>query len=257
MAAPGPSHDLEPNPHNLQQHESSSTRSASPMSETARPLSHHPEPLEKTVSNAVHGAESSNHVPPELIEQITQSVIKQLQNTGLDGSTPTQAQNQFPPPPPPPHHSHHHHEPPPAPLSPSSTSASGTSPNMPNRVFTPPSPQRHSDYLDATSPPISVNFAPEPPMSPPKGFRNATFSPNRPSSPTSQASNASDGHGERSSRPKGPTRLHTGMEETTLEKIWGPLFDEQSRPTSRLSQFLRGLAVHIVGTPGQRMEGGD
>ena len=65
----------------------------------------------------------------------------------------------------------------------------------------------------------------------------------------SQASNASDGHSEKPGRPKGPTRLHTGMEETTLEKIWGPLFDEESRPTPRLSQFLRGLAVHIVGSP--------
>ena len=41
-------------------------------------------------------------------------------------------------------------------------------------------------------------------------------------------------------------RLSTGKEETTLERIWGQLFDEDSHPTVRLGQFLRGLAVHIV-----------
>jgi hypothetical protein len=43
-----------------------------------------------------------------------------------------------------------------------------------------------------------------------------------------------------------PPRLSTGNEETTLEKIWGPLFDRDGRPTRRLSQFLRGIAVHLV-----------
>ena len=36
------------------------------------------------------------------------------------------------------------------------------------------------------------------------------------------------------------------MEETTLEKVWGQLFDEVGNPTLRLGQLLRGLAVHIV-----------
>lgn len=51
-------------------------------------------------------------------------------------------------------------------------------------------------------------------------------------------------------RPKGPRRLSTGKEETTLEKIWGQLFDEECNPTLRLGQLLRGLAVHIVSNPG-------
>ena len=33
---------------------------------------------------------------------------------------------------------------------------------------------------------------------------------------------------------------------TTLEKIWQPLFTEDGRPTFRLGQFLRGIALHIV-----------
>ena len=35
-------------------------------------------------------------------------------------------------------------------------------------------------------------------------------------------------------------------EATTLEKIWGPLFDNDSHATARLGQLLRGLAVYIV-----------
>ena len=49
------------------------------------------------------------------------------------------------------------------------------------------------------------------------------------------------------SRPR-PMRVpSTGVDEeaTTLEKIWQPLFDN-GNPTMRLSQFLRGLAIHLI-----------
>jgi hypothetical protein len=35
------------------------------------------------------------------------------------------------------------------------------------------------------------------------------------------------------------------MEMTTLERIWGKLF-EDGKPTKRLGQFLRGIAMHLV-----------
>ena len=35
-------------------------------------------------------------------------------------------------------------------------------------------------------------------------------------------------------------------EKTPVKRTWQPLFDSESRPTQRLSQFLRGLANHIV-----------
>ena len=35
-------------------------------------------------------------------------------------------------------------------------------------------------------------------------------------------------------------------EGTTLENIWGSLFDKDGEPTARLGQLLRGLAMHIV-----------
>ena len=191
-------------------------------------------PIDEAVSNAFDraGAETSNYVPPELIAQITQNVIKQLQTGGgLDASTPIPpSQSRFSPPPPPMHQ--------PVPLSPST--ASGTSPNLPNRVYTPPSPHKHQDYPSHTSPvsqsgPMADNHQGE--------HRPAHFTPRRSSSPLSHNSDASD---KVYTRPKGPSRLSTGKEETTLEKIWGQLFDEDSHPTVRLGQFLRGLAVHIV-----------
>ena len=40
------------------------------------------------------------------------------------------------------------------------------------------------------------------------------------------------------------SRLSVG-ELTTLEKIWGPLFDNDT-PTARLGQFLRGIAAHLI-----------
>ena len=41
------------------------------------------------------------------------------------------------------------------------------------------------------------------------------------------------------------SRLSTEKEITTLERIWSPLFDEESRPTLKLGQLLRGLALHV------------
>lgn len=46
-------------------------------------------------------------------------------------------------------------------------------------------------------------------------------------------------------RQKPPSRETTVTEMTTLEKIWGKLFEE-GRPTKRLGQLLRGIAVHLV-----------
>lgn len=33
---------------------------------------------------------------------------------------------------------------------------------------------------------------------------------------------------------------------TTLEKIWGKMFDDSGQATPRLGQLLRGIAVHLV-----------
>ncbi len=178
-----------------------------------------PQPIREALSSAVHHVDNPNHIPPEVItkitESITESVLKQLKTSGLDAGTPAPtSQQQYPPPPPQP-----------APQSPSTHS--GYSPNMPNRVYTPPSPNKHSEFSNYDSPQSAV------PHSPPYKAR-------RPSSPVSVESDPSG------TRPRGPERLSTGKEETTLEKVWGQLFDEGGNPTVRLGQLLRGLAIHIV-----------
>jgi hypothetical protein len=59
----------------------------------------------------------------------------------------------------------------------------------------------------------------------------------------SPASQMSDSGQKADSRPKPPIRNDTFP--TTLEKIWGKLFDN-GKPTERLGQFLRGIAMYLV-----------
>ena len=191
-----------------------------------------PQPINEAVGSAV----ASTDVSPDLIAQITENVLKQLKTTGIESSaTPIPLpQTKFPPPP----------VQQPVPQSPSTLS--GSSPPMHTRVYTPPSPHKQFEYPSHGSPHSQsgvlpgVVQSPQEPRSPIKEAPNIHFSDRRPSSPLSQSSESSH------TRPKGPIRLSTGKEETTLEKIWGQLFDEECHPTPRLGQFLRGLAVHIV-----------
>ena len=46
-------------------------------------------------------------------------------------------------------------------------------------------------------------------------------------------------------RPPTIKRVHTDEDETIVEKMWQPLFVNE-KPTPRLGQFLRGLALHLV-----------
>ena len=182
------------------------------------------QPINEAVNGASvdKAADPTAGMDPELIAHITETVIKQLRTTSLDAGTPVQATHQTYPPPPPPQQ--------PAPQS----------PTMPTRnVYTPPSPPKYSDYPSTTSPPLASAIPQASPPSPPEPS-NSQFDPRRPPSRSSMTSEPTN------VRPKGPTRLSTSKEETTLEKIWGQLFDEEGHPTPRLGQLLRGLAVHLV-----------
>lgn len=191
----------------------------------------HRPPISEAVSSAFDKADTSNFVPPELIAQITENVIKQLKTSGLESGTPVPHMNKpFPPPPPPPIQQ-------PIPLSPSTASA--PSPPMQRSMYTPPSPHKHQDYPRRDSPEFRSAAPQDGPKSPEESPK-VHFKERRPSSPYSDSNESIY------TRPKGPTRLSTGRDETTLEKIWGQLFDEESNPTVKLGQFLRGLAVHIV-----------
>jgi len=169
---------------------------------------------------------ASSHIPPELITQITQSVIKQLQTGGLDAEPPLRpSQNSFLLPP--------HPLPQPIPQSPSN--APGTPPTMPYRVYDPPSLYHPIVYPSHTSPQSELRCL--------GGEQKTThFTRRRSSPPSSQSSETSERY---YTSPKGPSRLSTEEGIITLERIWGPLFDE-GRPTLKLGQLLRGLAVHII-----------
>jgi hypothetical protein len=66
------------------------------------------------------------------------------------------------------------------------------------------------------------------------------------SSPTRRSSNASSLTDPLSYDQQHVARARTEGEETVLEKIWQPLFDYEGKPTARLGQFLRGLALCLV-----------
>lgn len=206
-----------------------------------------PKPIDEAVNTAFDNAHLSG-INPDLIAQITQNVIQQLKTTG-DTATPlTATRSAFPPPPPKPNTSTQHFPPP------SPSPRSGGSPPVPSRtVYTPPSPQKHSEHhdIEPDSPQRGAQARTEnsSPDSYPKGpstntdyTSNSTREPEE-KRPPSRISMSSD---TREIRPKAPERISTAGEETTLEKIWGPLFDDDGKPTPRLGQFLRGLAVHLV-----------
>lgn len=187
------------------------------------PARHAQPPLNEAVSSAFDKADMHLY-HPDLVAKVAETVIKQLK-IGIDGATPVPQQKAFAPP---------LHQP--VPQSPSTLGSTSPPPTHHRNVYTPPSPQKQSDYPRHESPDFPPHAASRRSRTPPPINRER-----RSSSPHT----AQDEPGY--TRPKGPARLSTGRDETTLEKIWGQLFDEDSSPTPRLSQFLRGLAMHIVG----------
>ena len=207
--------------------QSSRDRGEGRASENAKHSQPQP-PIDEAATSKMSDKMDAASVNPELIAQITETVIKQLRTSTLNTGNPVAGvQQQYPP------------QPPLQPVPQSPSTQSGHSPPMPRNVYTPPSPHKHSDYPSFGSP---ESQSPIPHAAPPSP-KEPSFPQFDEKGPASRLSTT----GEASNlRPKGPTRLSTSKEETTLEKIWGPLFDEQNRPTVRLGQFLRGLAVHLV-----------
>lgn len=177
-------------------------------------------------------ADNSNYLPPEVLSQITATVIQQLKETGLNNLQGDQQPSYAPPRPP-------------KAWSPAATNS------VPSEA--PPSPclGTHNPSPSATPHPghEGTNFPPPPSASyssaVPRFPKSSPVPPlERRESPASQASE----HSHRvEPRPKPPSREEdaTVTELTTLEKIWGKFF-ENGKPTERLGQFLRGIAVHLV-----------
>ncbi|PYH99605.1 hypothetical protein BO71DRAFT_342246 [Aspergillus ellipticus CBS 707.79] len=181
--------------------------------------------INEAVNSAFHQTDSPAYLSPEVVSQITATVIQQLKATGLDNLPGDQQPPQWAPP--------------------ATAPMQGESPYSPVRPHTSPPPppkipQDSSEYQTPMPPPV------QPPVHPnsPHLFPGPTsgHAEERRGSPASQASGYSQ-HVE--PRPKPPSREATVTEMTTLEKIWGRLF-EDGKPTERLGQFLRGIAVHLI-----------
>ncbi|KAI9741242.1 MAG: hypothetical protein M1834_002958 [Cirrosporium novae-zelandiae] len=200
---------------------SSNTRSEYNIDSSRYPSSR--QPINEAVTNEFNKTDAPGYVSPELINQITETVIKQL--TSLDGAAPI-AQPQ-------PMAADH-------PIYPPSTS--GSSPKMPTRNYTPPSPRPRTEERGRRTSPSAQSKGTST-LHVPSEYTQSSQPERRGVSP---ARGQPGDIGQNSVRPKGPPRLSTTNDATTLEKIWGALFDLDGNATPRLGQFLRGLAVHII-----------
>ncbi|KAI4719804.1 hypothetical protein E4T48_04039 [Aureobasidium sp. EXF-10727] len=200
----------------LQKPESDSYRRSRPRgnSNAVRPTSVYQQnpPVDHVVNRAFERSDAAAQLDPALVAQITEQVMRNLSASGI-------GQQQQPP------------------SSAHARSAHSRSPadsaGSLNRPYTPPSPTRDSASHRSLSP--------EPPMFAADPYNNSHDVPQ----PNRSSSDASPIHaGDTRSRP-GQARMPSTYEETVLEKAWQPLF-ESGQPTPRLSQFLRGLALHII-----------
>ncbi|KAL4938510.1 hypothetical protein BDV06DRAFT_200767 [Aspergillus oleicola] len=171
------------------------------------PPSHQTGRINDAVTSAVGNSAPSSYVSPDLVAQITANVIQQLGAANLN--SPANQQPSQPPPP----------------------QWGAPQPYQDNSV-------PHTPIISHSSPSPSFQQPP-----PPTGnsHLHARFSPTpleRRDSP-SQFSETSRGANSR------PTAQRNDTFPTTLEKIWGNLFDGD-KPTERLGQFLQGIATHLI-----------
>ncbi|KAK5068622.1 hypothetical protein LTR69_000742 [Exophiala sideris] len=193
---------------------------------------HARQPINEAVTSAFNNADANSTASfsPELLQQLTSQITASVLQQLKVANPPTPAP-----------------QPPLAgPPMDGASSTAGSPPLDRATVYTPPSPYRSSEDAGTHQP--SPHFPP-PPSSTQSSFRPPSPPPEkRPVSPFSQGSHLSesDANQERPARPKGPKRISTGGDATIVERAWGTLFDEQGQTTSRLGQFLRGIAVHLI-----------
>ncbi|KAI9371272.1 hypothetical protein BJX61DRAFT_511969 [Aspergillus egyptiacus] len=164
--------------------------------------------------NSAAGSYASSYVSPDLVAQITAAVIQQLGAAGISSPANSQPASQ-PAPPPPQWGSPQVYQDPCTPQTPR------ISHGTPPPAAYPPPPQQ-SEYAGSSQMRSTLSPAPQERKESPSQF-----------SDQSQRTEA---------RPQ-PQRTDTFP--STLEKIWGKLFDE-GKPTPRLGQFLRGIATHLI-----------
>ncbi|KAJ5318896.1 uncharacterized protein N7506_011600 [Penicillium brevicompactum] len=185
------------------------------------PQRHQPsQPSTGHINDAVNSAVNSSgsgYLSPEVLSQITATVIQQLKTTGLDnglqgsGAPPPRSQSQQP-------------------WQTDSRPHTESPPIAPPRSNSIPPPSSLPGNIDNYQPFVSDEIRPSPrptppprkdePLCPARTVRGAIWPPDRDV---------------------------TVVEMTTLEKIWGTLFEDDKRtPTKKCGQFLRGIAVHLI-----------
>ncbi|KAF1991479.1 hypothetical protein K402DRAFT_400218 [Aulographum hederae CBS 113979] len=173
--------------------------------------------FDKVNSNAFDTASASSQVSRDVIEQITAEVraqvMESLKTNGIPGIQPNNTGQSIG----------------------SRSPTASTTNSYPSRpVYTPPSPHRHDDSdSDGSQSPVSE------PTSKPSGKEDLK---DRYGDRSDDMKKSNPNVARSASRPP----AHDDGEETTLEKIWQPLFDADCKPTPRVNQFLRGLALHLI-----------
>lgn len=175
------------------------------------------QPLKNAIGNAFEKSDAARIVHPDLIAQITaevkKSVLDEIKLSGIAGATQpiSGTHQQY------------------VPTSPASTSAS----IPPRDVYTPPSP-KHADFPIQASPardPFSRDLDGADDTPKPRYERSAPIDIPQDRLPV---------------RPAPAARMATD-DYTPIEKMWQRLFDADGQPLPRLGEFLRGLALHLVG----------
>ena len=199
-----------------------------PMQPQLQPQPHaHTGRINDAVNSAFSDAERPSYLSPEVVSQITANVIQQLKMTGLDGNHGMQDGQQLQPP--------------------------GPSPGPPPGPSYTPSPTSqfrvgHDAYPPPPPPPPEYQYSPRPASGEPIPQPGPQYAPPPMEGQDSTGSQSSGSSSKSESRSPTPSRDSGGDSDpdlTTLEKIWGKLF-EGDKPTRRLGQLLRGIAVHLV-----------
>ncbi|KAL9083297.1 MAG: hypothetical protein Q9159_005860 [Coniocarpon cinnabarinum] len=176
----------------------------------ASDTSYQTQPLREAVSMAFDTSNASHQISPDVVAQITQQVMNNLRMNGITSSTRAPQK--------------------PAPA-PAASSMTDSTPSIPPRdVYTPPSPDREDLTRVASNQSTLVDNQMD-------GIGIRHRAPTRPFERGSVSKDDASSTGTRSPPTGDPT---------TLEKIWQPLFGDDGKPTPRLGQFLRGIALHIV-----------
>lgn len=196
------------------------SRSTSMSYNTAR------QPINQAVSSAFNTTTTESSISPDLIDQITQqitqNVIQQLSVHPVHIPTAQQ------------------------PVLSSAVDQSESRQTDQAPVYTTPSSHKlNSEPAAVYAPKGLPTFFHDGSTAGPVAEETRETSPLSHGSDTPRPGNESE-KDDQPRRPNMSRRITTDSDATVLEKCWGKFFDKDGRCMPRLSQFLRGIALHII-----------